>query len=92
MIKLVARNSGFSLKQIKSSINLSNVRTMVEMYSSKHIEGGFTVDIDDVAIICDEIYDWVSGVELARLAAEDKIDAYWDDKTNGMTFKLKKEL
>ena len=92
MIKLVSRHTSYTLKEIKSCINLKNVRTMVRMYSSRHIDGGFTLTIDDVSIICDEIYDWVAGVELARLAAEDVLDAYWDEKKNGMTFKFKKQL
>ena len=92
MIKLVSKHTGYTLKEIKSCINLQNVKTMVRMYSSTHIDGGFAVTIGDVSIICDEIFDWVAGVELARLAAEDVLDAYWDDKKNGMTFEMKKQL
>ena len=92
MIKLVSRNSSYTLKEIKSSIILGYVTTMVRMHSSPHVDGGFTVSEDDASDICEEIFDWVAGVELARLAAEDVIDAYWDDDKNGMYFKLKKQL
>ena len=88
MIKLVSRNTSYTLKEIKSAINLSNVRTMVRMHSSPHVEGGFTLSADDASEICEEIFDWVAGVELARLAADDIIDAYYDDNS-GFTFKTK---
>ena len=78
MIKLVSRNTSYTLKEIKSSINVGNVRTMVRMHSSPHVDGGFTVSEDDASDICEEIFDWVAGVELARLAAEDVIDAYME--------------
>ena len=92
MIKVVSKNTSYTLKEIKSAINLGNVRTMVRMHSSPHIDGGFTVSEEDASDICEEIFDWVAGVELARLAAEDLIDAFWDDEKNCMSFKMKKQL
>ena len=56
MIKLVSRNTSYTLKEIKSSINVGNVRTMVRMHSSPHVDGGFTVSEDDASDICDEIF------------------------------------
>ena len=92
MIKIVSRNTSYTLREIKDCINLGNVKAMVRMHSTPHIDGGFRLTVGDVENICEEIFDWVAGVELARLAAEDVIDAYWDDDKNGMYFKLKKQL
>ena len=37
----------------------------------------------------DEILDWLIGVELAKMAADDKLECYWDDEANEMVFKGK---
>lgn len=88
--KLVAANAGFSTKELKESITVKNIRGIVTKYI-KNKNGYFYISEDMTSQICEEIHDWIIGVSLAKLAAEDKLDCYWDDKKNCMIFKEKAE-
>ncbi len=88
--KLVARQGGYSYKELKSFINVGNVINIVKEYA--HVEDdSFTLTVDETNMICEEIFDWLVGVELAKLAADDVVDCYWDDKDEQMIFKRKIE-
>ena len=71
---------------------MADIQKISEELTNLSLDIKQTVGVGDVENICEEIFDWVAGVELARLAAEDVIDAYWDDDKNGMSFKMKKQL
>lgn len=39
--------------------------------------------------IFSEVKNWVLGIQLAKMASEDKLDVIWDDEENCMIFKSK---
>ena len=86
--KFVARSAGYTIKELKSFINVGNIEGMVRHHAE--MEGdSFTLSEKQAEKICDEILDWLVGVELAKIAAEDRLDCYWDDERNEMVFKGK---
>jgi len=50
-----------------------------------------TINEDAFNDTFDEVRAWIEGVVLARLAAEDKIECAWDDKTDEMIFWTKQK-
>ena len=86
--KFVARSAGYTVKELRSFINVGNVEGIVRHHATLE-EDSFTLSEKQAEKICDEILDWLVGVELAKIAAEDRIDCYWDDKRNEMVFKGK---
>tara|TARA_R100000278_G_scaffold53223_2_gene44645 strand:+ start:684 stop:1007 length:324 start_codon:yes stop_codon:yes gene_type:complete len=88
--KFVARSAGYTIKELRSFINVSNVEGIVRNHATME-EDYFTLSEKQAENICDEILDWLVGVEIAKMAAEDKLDCYWDDEINEMVFKGKVE-
>jgi hypothetical protein len=86
--KQVARDGGFSSKELKSYINVKNIKNIITQYASKK-RGKFYIDEERTHKVCEEIFDWLTGVNLAKLAAQDYLECYWDDKNNTMVFKKK---
>lgn len=89
--KMVAKDIGFSQKELKQYINVSNIKNLIIQYCNGKIKGKLTIDEENTSRVCSEIFDWLIGADLARLAAEDVLDCYWDDKTNQMIFKHKEQ-
>tara|TARA_B100000073_G_scaffold26282_1_gene20343 strand:+ start:283 stop:612 length:330 start_codon:yes stop_codon:yes gene_type:complete len=89
--KYVAKQAGYSRKQLNSFIRLQNVQKIVKTHSRRTFDGKYEVDEEEINLICEEIFDWLVGVELCKLAADDVIGCYWDDKKNRMEFITPKE-
>tara|TARA_R110000868_G_scaffold554_3_gene4108 strand:- start:877 stop:1212 length:336 start_codon:yes stop_codon:yes gene_type:complete len=89
--KFVARVSGYRLSQIKKYIKVNNVKNIVKKYAKYNLPNNiYTLSEDDASEACEEILDWLVGVELASLAADDVLDCWWDDEKNQMMFEAKK--
>ena len=86
--KQVAKQSGFSKNELINYITVKNIKQMVRLHASKQ-KGKMYIDEKRTLKICGEIFDWLVGVDLAKLAAQDKLECYWDDKKNTMVFKKK---
>lgn len=89
--KMVAKDMGFSHKELKSYITVSNIKNLIKQHCHVNKRGQLLIDEDQASIVCNEIFDWLLGVDLAKLAAEDELDCYWDDKINQMVFKYKEK-
>ena len=87
--RMVAKDSGFSHKQLKSYITVSNIKNLIIQYCNGRKYGKLLIDEEHTSKVCSEIFDWLVGVDLAKLAAEDVLDCYWDDSMNEMVFKYK---
>jgi len=91
LAKLVARESGYTMKELRAYIRPSNVKGIVKNYVEyDEVENMFVITEEAACEASEEILDWLVGVELAKLAADDVLDAYWDDETNQMVFKSKR--
>lgn len=90
--KLVAREIDISVKELKEYISVKSIKDIILEHSMK-MESDDSVYMDEerTQAACEDIADWLSGVEHAKLAAEDLIECYWDNKLNTMLFYLKKE-
>jgi len=88
--KFVAKNAGYTKKEFQSFIKHSNLINIVKTYVQKR-NGSLFIDEESASKICDEIFDWLVGVEMSKLAAEDIIDCYWDNNKNQMVFMPKIE-
>lgn len=87
--RLVAKQSGFTSKEFKSYINISNIKNIIYNHAEKIDDGSIALNEKTTNIIYSEIFDWLVGVDLAKLAADDILDCYWDNKRNCMIFKNK---
>lgn len=89
--KMVAKDIGFSIKELKSYIRVANIRNLIKQHCYIDKDGQLLIDEDQTSQVCSEIFDWLIGVDLAKLAAEDELECYWDDKINKMVFKYKEK-
>ena len=87
--KTVAREAGFSQKQLKKSIKVSNIKQMVRGYATESLDGTFHIDDQRTSQVCDEVLDWLIGVDLAEQAGNDDLDCYWDSDQDCMVFVTK---
>lgn len=87
--KLVAKDMGFNKKEFMRCINIHNLKQLVLQYCNKSNDGSYIISDKETSTICNEISNWVIGVDLAKLAADDVIECYWDDVKNTMTFSKK---
>lgn len=88
--KQVAKDNGFSKKELHSYINVSNIVGIIKQYCRTKGKK-FYIDDGDIEKAYAEVHQWLVGVDLARLAANDTIDCYWDNEKDCMKFKGKKE-
>lgn len=87
--KMVAKDIGFSQAELKKYIKVSNIKNLIIQYCNGRNKDKLTIDEENTSRVCNEIFDWLVGADLARLAAEDILDCYWDDSMNQMVFKYK---
>ena len=88
--KQVAKDNGFSKKELHSFIRVSNIVGIIKQYCNIKNKK-FYIDDRNVQKAYEDIHQWLVGVDLAKHAANDTIDCYWDDKRDCMVFKNKEE-
>ena len=76
-------------KEIKNYINNKNIEEIVKQYAHRDKNNNLMVNNRIVQKIQNELMDWILGVTLAKLAAKDELDCYWDSKRNCMIFSTK---
>jgi hypothetical protein len=89
--KMVAKDAGFTQKELQSYINVTNIKYLIKSHCAIDPSGNLFIDEDQTSEVCNEIFGWLVGVDLAKLAAEDELDCYWDNKSNEMVFKKKEK-
>lgn len=89
--KMVAKDIGFSHTQLKNYITVGNIKNLIKQYCNTDKYGQLLIDEEQTSQVCSEIFDWLIGVDLAKMAAADELDCYWDDKMNQMVFKYKEK-
>jgi hypothetical protein len=83
--KRVATDAGFRPNQYKKYITLHNIKRMIAQRAVKN-DDGYYIDEDGTELVCSDIFEWLVGVDLARLAALDIVQCYWDNDQDCMVF------
>ena len=91
--RLVAKEIDISIKELKEYISVRSIKEIILEHSvdSEDEDKSIYIDEDRTSAACEDIADWLIGVEHAKLAAEDLVECYWDNKINTMMFYLKEE-
>jgi hypothetical protein len=88
LAKSVARDGGYTFKELKEYINVGNVKKIVKKYSKLKNGRWMTTD-ENIFAMSSEILDWLLGVETAKLAADDILNCYWSDEKEAFMFSAK---
>lgn len=89
MAKNVALDCGFSINDLKEYMTVKNAENIIKEYAKKDIEGNLLVNEEIIEKICFSMSEWLIGVNLAKLAAQDLLNCAWDSKKNCMIFSKK---
>lgn len=90
LAKNVAKDCGLTIEDLKEYMTVKNAIELVKEHAHKDENGEFLINTKILEKICFSISGWLLGVNLAKLAAQDELDCYWDNKKNCMVFKKKK--
>ena len=88
--KLVAKQIQMKYSELKDSITVRNIKGIIYEHCNLSEEGYPILTTEQLDIVCEDIFSWLAGVKLAKEAAEDKVDCYWNNEKNCMIFKWKK--
>ncbi len=90
LAKNVATDCGFTIDELKEYMTVKNAIEIVKQHSKINKNGEYLINTKILEDICLDISSWLLGVNLAKLAGEDILDCFWDNKKNCMVFKKKK--
>lgn len=89
MAKNVALDCGFSINELKQYMTVRNAVNIIRENAKKDDDGNLLVNEKIIEKIHFEISSWLIGVNLAKMAAQDLLECFWDDKKNCMVFSKK---
>ena len=94
--KDIASQQAVTIKELKDFITQEETISLIKQYSKKNRNGDYLINTKILDKIFTEMYNWILGVELCKLASNGVFDVYWNDDENCMTFmaidtKTKKE-
>ena len=84
--KSIAHEAGFTNKELKKYIKVSNIKGIIKEYAKVGEDGCLEVNESGLDKISCDIFDWLAGVDLAKLTAEGVYDCWWNDKDGVMMF------
>jgi|TARA_B100001559_G_scaffold225393_1_gene189367 hypothetical protein len=88
--KAIAKDGNFTVEELKEYIKVSNIKQIIKEFSMIR-DGKLYIDEDGMEQAAEQVYNWLIGVDLAKLAGEDLVDCYWDSEQNCMTFENKEK-
>lgn len=89
--KTVALDSGFTIEDLKSYIKVSNIKQIILQHCVVDEQRQILINEEILKTICSDIFEWLMGTDLAKMASEDIIDCYWSDENNCIMFESKKK-
>ena len=94
--KDIASQQAVTIKELKDFITQEETISLIKQYSKKNRNGDYLINTKILDKIFTEMYNWILGVEVCKLASNGVFDVYWNDDENCMTFmaidtKTKKE-
>jgi|688.fasta_scaffold06581_16 hypothetical protein len=90
-LKTIAKIIKYKYKTLIKMVTVENVRFLMKKYVKKDQNNNIYISYKNIDKLYADIHEWIIGIELAQMAAEDKIGCYWDNKRNEMIF-FNKEL
>ena len=85
----MAKDADFSYTELRKYISVGNITNIVRHYAHRDKDGSACISTEGITNSMADIFDWIVGRDLATMAAEDKLDCYWDDEKNEMVFRPK---
>lgn len=85
--KEVAKDGGFTVTELKEYITVTNIKSIIQQrarYSEE--ENSFFINTQEAHLVCEDVFDWMNGVSLAKLAADGFLECWWDDDMDAMDF------
>lgn len=87
--KTVAKDADYSHSDLKRYISVGNIKNIIQKHIRKDKSGRTVISSNGISDSMGEIFDWLTSREIASLAAQDKIDCFWDSEKNQMMFQNK---
>lgn len=76
-------------REIKNYITTKNVEEIIIQYAKRDKKNNLLVNGKILDKIQNDLMDWVLGVSLAKMAAKDELECYWDTERDCMVFATK---
>lgn len=89
--KDVASQQGVPIKELKFYITQNEVISLIRQYAKVDKNGQLMVNCAILDKIFKEVYNWIVGVEISKLASKGDFDVYWSDEKNSMVFATTQE-
>jgi hypothetical protein len=84
--KDIASQQAVNIKELKQFITQDETVSLIKQYSKKNDKGDLLVNTKILDKIFQEMYNWIVGIEISKLASKGVFDVYWNDEQNQMTF------
>jgi hypothetical protein len=84
----IAKKMEISLSEFKYYIKPKEIRSIIRQYAI-HKNENLLINACILQKVFDTISQWVIGIQISKLASEDKMEVYWDDDKNCPIFKNK---
>lgn len=85
--KLVAGESGFSMKEVKKLISVRQIKNYIKEVGTRDGKS-YTISHEELDEVCLRIHEHIIGYDLTKAASEGMLEMYWDDKANTMMFQV----
>jgi hypothetical protein len=85
--KEVAKDGGFTITELKEYITVTNIKSIIKQrarYSEE--ENTYLINTQEAHLVCEDVFDWMNGVSLAKLAADGFLECWWDEELDSMDF------
>lgn len=82
----IAKSQAIALKELKQFITQDETISLIKQYCEKNDDGELMVNTKILDKIFQEMYNWIVGIELSKLASKGVFDVYWSEEQNCMTF------
>jgi uncharacterized protein Yka (UPF0111/DUF47 family) len=86
--KDIANNMGIPLSEFKHYIKPKEIRSIIKQYSVKKDEEDM-INTTILQKIFNEVNNWVLGIQLCKMAVDNKLDSCWDTEQNCIIFEAK---
>lgn len=86
--KDVARNMNIPLDEFKAYIKPKEIKSIIKQYCIEK-EDDYLINTVILKKIFSTVNSWVVGIQMSKLAGENKIEVYWDCDQNCAVFKNK---
>lgn len=86
--KDVANEMLIPIEEMGDFIKPKEISSLIKQYCVRQ-DSDYLMNANILQKIFTEVKNWVLGIQLAKMASDDKMDAMWDDEENCMIFKSK---